>query len=64
MKQNAQQVRSILLTLIMAGVAGAGFAAAATTAESGTWIEVNVDAGANPSQLPTLPRPTALRIRT
>jgi len=44
MKQNAQQVRPKFLTLIMAGVAGAGFAAAAA-AETGTGINANVDAG-------------------
>jgi hypothetical protein len=46
MKQNAQQVRHKFLTLIMAGVAGAGFAAAAVAAETGTGINANVDAGA------------------
>ena len=64
MKQNAQQARSVILTLIMAGVAGAGLAAAGTPAQSDTWIKVNVDAGACPSRFPTAPSPTALRIRT
>jgi hypothetical protein len=45
MKQNAQQVRTKLLTLIMAGVAGAGLAAAAPAAETGTGIDARVDAG-------------------
>ena len=45
MKHNAQQVRPKLLTLIMAGVAGAGFAAAAVAAETGAGINANVDAG-------------------
>jgi hypothetical protein len=64
MKQNAQQVRSIVLTLIMAGVAGAGFAVAGTTAQNNTWIRADVDAGTNRSQMSTLQRPAAPRIRT
>jgi len=44
MKQNAQQVRTKLLTLIMTGVAG--FAAAATAAGMGGGINANVGAGA------------------
>ena len=49
MKQNAQQVRTQLLTLIMAGVTGAGFAAAATAAGIGGGVNANVGAGANVS---------------
>jgi len=64
MKQNAQQVRSVILALIMAGAAGAGLAGAGTTAQSDTWLKVNVDAGADPSRFPTPPCQTALRIRT
>lgn len=64
MKQNTQHARSVILTLIMAGVAGAGLAAAGTTAQSDTWIKVNVEVGADPSRFPTPPSPTALRIRT
>lgn len=40
MKQNAQQLRTKLLILIMAGVAGAGFAAAATAAATDTGANV------------------------
>lgn len=46
MKQNAQQIRTKLLTVIMAGVAGVGFAAAATAAGVGVGINTNVGAGA------------------
>ena len=46
MKQNAQQVRTKFLTLIMAGVAGVGFAAAATAAGVGVGVNANVGAGA------------------
>ena len=49
MKQNAQQVRTKLLTLIMAGVAGAGFAAAATAAGIDGGINANVGTGATVS---------------
>ena len=42
MKQNTQQLRTKLLTLIMAGVAGAGFAAAATAAATDTGANVLV----------------------
>lgn len=41
MKQNSQQIRTKLLTVIMAGVAGVGFATAATAAGVGA----NVGAG-------------------
>ena len=40
MKQNTQQLRTKLLTLIMAGVSGAGFAAAATAAAPDTGANV------------------------
>jgi hypothetical protein len=46
MKQNAQQIRTQLLTVIMAGVAGVGFAAAATAAGVGGGVNANVGAGA------------------
>ncbi len=48
MKSNAQQVRTQLLTLIIAGVASAGFATAATAAGMGGGIQarVGVDATA------------------
>ncbi|MHB1086009.1 MAG: hypothetical protein ACYCZA_14375 [Thiobacillus sp.] len=49
MKQNTQQVRTKLLTLIMAGVAGAGLAAAATAAGLGGGINASVGAGATVS---------------
>ena len=49
MKQYAQQVRTQLLTLIMAAVAGAGFASAATAAGLGGGVNANVGAGANVS---------------
>lgn len=51
MKQNIQQLRPKFLTLILAGVAGAGFAAAAVAAETGSGINANVEAG------PTFPAP-------
>ena len=44
MKQTAQQLRTKLLTLIMAGAAGAGFAAAATATETGNVINAHIDA--------------------
>lgn len=40
MKQYAQQIRTQLLTLIMAGVAGAGVATAATAADVGAGASV------------------------
>jgi hypothetical protein len=45
MKQNAQ-IRTQLLTVIMAGVASVGFAAAATAAGVGGGVNTNVGAGA------------------
>ena len=42
MMRNAQQIRSKLLTVILAGVAGVGFATAVTAAG----VEANVGAGA------------------
>ena len=42
MMRNAQQIRSKLLTVILAGVAGVGFATAATAAG----VDANVGAGA------------------
>jgi len=45
MMRNAQQIRTKLLTVIMAGVAGVGLAAAATAAEVGGGADANVDAG-------------------
>ena len=45
MKQN-QQIRTKLLTVMMAGVTGVGFAAAATAAGVGIGADANVDAGA------------------
>ena len=47
MKQYAQQVRTRLLTLIMAGVAGAGFASVATAAGMGGGIKSDVGTGAS-----------------
>lgn len=47
MKQKAQQVLAKTLTLIIAGVASASFAAAATAAETGAGITPNVDAGSS-----------------
>src|SRR5512141_2945865 len=47
MKQYAQQVRTQLLTLIMAGVAGAGLATAATAAGLGGGAHADVGAGAS-----------------
>ncbi|MDP1645398.1 MAG: hypothetical protein Q8K35_08400 [Thiobacillus sp.] len=46
MKQNTQQIRTKLLTVIMAGVAGVGFATAATAAGVGVDVNTNVSAGA------------------
>lgn len=46
MKQNHQQIRTKLLTVIMAGVTGVGFAAAATAAGAGIGANANVGAGA------------------
>lgn len=49
MKQNAQQILTRLLTVIMAGVAGIGFATAATAATAagvGVGAGTNVGAGA------------------
>ena len=46
MKQYAQQVRTQLLTLIMAGVAGAGLATTATAAGIGGGANVNAGVGA------------------
>jgi hypothetical protein len=47
MKQYAQQVRTQLLTLIMAGVAAAGVAMTATAAGLGGGIHADVGAGAS-----------------
>ena len=47
MKQYAQQVRTQLLTLIMAGVAGAGLATTATAAGIGGGVHAEVGAGAS-----------------
>lgn len=47
MKQYAQQVRTQLLTLIMAGVAGVGAATAATAAGLGGGVHADVGAGAS-----------------
>lgn len=44
MKQNAQQIRTKLLTVILAGVAGVGFATAVTAA--GVGVGGKADAGA------------------
>lgn len=49
MKRNNQQVRTKLLTLIVASVAGAGFAAAVSAAGIGGGINADVDAGATVS---------------
>jgi len=49
MKQNTQQVRTKLLTLIVASVAGAGFAAAASAAGIGSGSNADVGAGATVS---------------
>jgi hypothetical protein len=49
MKQNAQQVLAKRLTLIMAGVASACFAAAATAAETDTGTHANINAGTHVS---------------
>ena len=46
MMRNAQQIRSKLLTVILAGVAGVGFATAATAAGVDIGVDANVDAGA------------------
>lgn len=46
MMRNAQQIRSKLLTVIMAGVAGVGFATAATAAGVGVGANAHVGAGA------------------
>lgn len=45
MKQNAQQIRTQLLTVIMAGVAGVGFASTVTAAGVGVGFNTNVGAG-------------------
>ena len=47
MKQYAQKVRTQLLTLIMAGVAGAGVATAATAAGIGGGVHADVGASAS-----------------
>jgi hypothetical protein len=49
MKQPTQQVRTKLMTLIMAGMAGAGFSAAATAAGMGGGTSATVGAGATVS---------------
>jgi hypothetical protein len=46
MKQNARQILNKLLAVIMAGVAGIGFATAATAAGVGVGAGTNVGAGA------------------
>ena len=49
MKQYVQQARIKLLTLVMAGIAGAGLSVAASAAETGAGINAHVGTGASAS---------------
>lgn len=56
MKQNTQQVRTKIMTLIVAGVVGAGFAAATSAAGIGDGIDADIGAAT------TVPTPDTAQV--